>query len=535
MTLHSNHNIFLPKSCGSPVHDVAEHISHLGLGRLDFEHYAVAGDVIYSVEGDLISTSQQDEEARIATLAYALKKLGNPENAAEFMRCLNTICEEGDARYRQIVASYNYGEIAERGASVVLKEMALIAMQLASLNSVEERTEDGSEAAYDIRSSSCSGHPIFDHEIRSVERMIRTRRKASRLPQDGHGEWLEFLLSAGVSCEELHDVIDPAEAMDQYCENGAIIRMSANERTVACGRVDREITAGDLPERARFLAGDLIRAYISGAEIEEIWDDINAQLNILYPVKGGTENGRFFSWANIELQRLTRDTLEAILEDCFGDYHLTAMRNNRAYRRIYSKIRQATDARVVSELMKQAYASRQNGEMSVKHFIALNTASSNQRERLKAAPISATAYRIIKEILTASPEKLGYLRWAMYRNNCPSHDVHKLTQDEVSLLWSVMKARMASFKEEFLEEPRVRNAIKAILLQMSFKQETPELTEQEIPELIKQLLEDFGLAFLLEPPLDQSQPQKQCSYAPTHQPRMTKGVPTSSAASTVQP
>ena len=49
------------------------------------------------------------------------------------MRCLNAICEEGDARYRQVAASYYYGEIAERDAGSVLKEMALIPMRLASL------------------------------------------------------------------------------------------------------------------------------------------------------------------------------------------------------------------------------------------------------------------------------------------------------------------------------------------------------------------------------------------------------------------
>src|SRR6516165_1672385 len=107
-THRSNHNIFFPQSYGSPLNDITKHISGLGLARLDFEHCGVAGEVIYSVEGDSAPTSQQDEEARIATLAYALKKLGNPEDAAEFMRCLNAICEEGDARYRQVAASYYY-------------------------------------------------------------------------------------------------------------------------------------------------------------------------------------------------------------------------------------------------------------------------------------------------------------------------------------------------------------------------------------------------------------------------------------------
>jgi hypothetical protein len=36
--------------------------------------------VIYSIEGELTLTSQHNKEARIATLAYVLKKLGNPED-----------------------------------------------------------------------------------------------------------------------------------------------------------------------------------------------------------------------------------------------------------------------------------------------------------------------------------------------------------------------------------------------------------------------------------------------------------------------
>ena len=74
----SNHSIFLPQNFGSPFNDTAEHITGLGLARIDFERCAIAGEVIYSVEGDSIPTSQQDEESRIAMLAHALKKLGNP-------------------------------------------------------------------------------------------------------------------------------------------------------------------------------------------------------------------------------------------------------------------------------------------------------------------------------------------------------------------------------------------------------------------------------------------------------------------------
>src|SRR5262245_16213770 len=327
-TRRSNHSIFLAQNFGSPFNDTAEHITGLGLARLDFERCAVAGEVIYSVEGDSTPTSQQDEESRIATLAHALKKLGDPEDAAEFMRCLNATCEDGDARYRQVVASYYYGEIAERGAGAVLKEMALIAMHLVSLNPVTEEVESDSEAVYALCEES-KPRSLFDLEVAEVNRMIRGRRKSAGFGHDEWTEWLNDLEANGATVDELDDAFAHVEALDQYDEGGAIVRMSVHERTFASGRVDHEFTADDLPEQARFLAGDLFRAYTSGDELEEFWEDVNAKLDVLFPVKGRTSGGaRFFSRANLELQRLTRDALEGILEACFGDYHSTAMRNN---------------------------------------------------------------------------------------------------------------------------------------------------------------------------------------------------------------
>jgi hypothetical protein len=488
-TRRSNHSVFLPQNFGSPFNDMSEHIAGLGLARLDFERGAVAGEVIYTVEGDLTPTSQQEEEARIATLAHAIKKLGNSEDAAEFMRCLNAICEEGDARYRQVAASYYYGEIAERGASPVLKEMALIAMHLASLNPVTEEAESDIEIVCALREGS-KPRSLFDREVAEIERMVRGRRKCAGLVHADWAEWLNDLEANGATVEELDDAFRHVEALDQYDEGGAIVRMSAHERTFACGRAGHEFTADDLPEHARFLAGDLFRAYASGVEIDEIWDEINAHLDVLFPVKGQTAEGsRFFSQANLELQRLTRDALEAIIGDCFGDYHLAAMRNNRSYRRFYTGIRRATDTRAIGELMKQAYEARQNDNLSVKHFIALNTAADNQRERLLSAPLSATAYRLIEEIVTASEKKLSYLGWAMYGDNNPSHPVHTLNSQEQVRVWEVITARkgtillprlyaklltlrgralpvawfiLPAIFKEFLELPRLRKALSAV-------------------------------------------------------------------------
>ncbi len=485
----SNHSIFLTQNYGSPINDTAAHISGLGLARIDFERCAVAGEVIYSVEGDLTPTSQQDEEARIATLAHAIKKLGNPEDAAEFMRCLNAICEGGDARYRQVAASYYYGEIAERGLGVVLKEMALIAMHLASLNPVTEEVESDSEIGYALRGDS-RPRSLFDLEVAEVNRMIRGRRKSAGFVHDEWTEWLNDLEASGAALDELDDAFAHVEALDQYDEGGAIIRMSAHERTFACGRVDHELTADDLPEPARFLAGDLLRDYASGVEIAEIWDAVNTQLDVLFPVTGRTaDGGRFFSRVNLELQRLTRDVLEEILEDCSGNFHLTAMRNNRSYRRIYSRIRRGADTKVIGELMKQAYEARQDGEMSIKHFITLNTAADNQRERLLSAPLSAAAYRLIEEIVRASEKKLAYLGWAMYGDNNSSHLIHTLSSCEQTRVWEVMTTRKAAILlprlyakllticgralpvawfilpavfKEFLELPRLRKALSVV-------------------------------------------------------------------------
>jgi hypothetical protein len=93
--------------------------------------------------------------------------------------------------------------------------------------------------------------------------------------------------------------------------------------------------------------------------------------------------------------------------------------------------------------MKQAYEARQNDNLSVKHFIALNTAADNQRERLLSAPLSATAYRFIEEIVTASEKKLGYLGWAMYGDNNPSHLIHTLDSQEQTRIWEFITARKA--------------------------------------------------------------------------------------------
>ena len=482
--LRSNRSIFITQTNASPLHGAMEHISGLGkLQRRDFEHFGVAGEIIYTVEGDFIPASQQDEEARIATLAHALKKLDNQEDAAEFMRCLNALCEAGDARYRQTAASHYYREIEKRGVGDVLKEMALITMHLASLNPITEEADSDKnlgnqgdagecihtlnpEWVYLLREKSkprtlsnwevtddlepisadlqkaLARELLFDVEVATVKRMIRGRRKGASLVHDQWTEFWDNCEADGVSLKEFEDAFAHLEAMEQYDEGGAVIMMSGHERTIACGRIDPELSEEDFPERARHLGPELRRSYVNGVILEEIWEDLNAQIEVLFPIAGkNAGNARFFSHANRELQFLCREVLEAIMFECQADFHITALRTNHAYREFYSAIRRATDTVVIGAQMKKAYEARTEGTLPLKHFTALKTAAMLQRERLENAPLSNEAKLLIREVNGATPAKLKYLLWAYYGNNIPDHPIHQLPTQEKSRAWEALKTR----------------------------------------------------------------------------------------------
>lgn len=446
----TNFSIFLPFDTGSPRDGVMQHISRLGqLARLDFERFAVAGEIIFAVEADAVPVSQPDEEARIGALAYALRKLEHAEDAAEFIRCLNAICEGGDARCRQTTASHYYHEISERGTSVVLKEMGWLAMQLASLNAVAEGVEEegfwpeAEPMAVTVTEPSKESIAAFiAEEMASLARMTRARRKSACFLHDEYGDWLSDLEANGASVEELDDAFAHMESLNQYDEGGAVIVMSSHERTVACGRLDSEYVAEDLPESAQYLASELRRHYVNGRPLEELWDDLNAQLDVLFPTSGKTETGKaFYSHANRGWQQFVRQVLETILSECQQDFHLTALRNNSSYRQFHKTIRGAQDARLISETMKCAYETRQVGTLPLKHFTALKTAAELQRERLGAQQLSAKAFRLVQEIQSASAARLRYFSWAFYGSNQPSHVIHALPAQEQARVWTTLKTR----------------------------------------------------------------------------------------------
>jgi hypothetical protein len=259
---------------------------------------------------------------------------------------------------------------------------------------------------------------------------------------------LNDLEANGASLKELDDAFAQVEALDQYDENGAIIIMSAHERTRTCGRVDPEITADDLPVEARHLLGEMRRAYASGVEIEEIWEEIDAQLDCIFPVFGRTPQGsRFISRANAEWQRFIRESLESLLEEFSSDCHRNAVRHSPIYRRFYSTIREAGDTRFVGQAMKDAYVAKGAGELSLKHFTLLTTAAALQRARLMNARLSPEAYKLMREVESASEAKLRHLSWAFYGTNKPSHPIHRLSTQETTRIWQTLKDRKHFFAQ----------------------------------------------------------------------------------------
>ena len=453
--VRSNRALFFPFDAGSPRHDLFEHISGLGpLRRRDFEEHSVAGEIIFRVETDHTPTSREDEEARIGTLAYALKKLGDAEMAAEFIRHLNAICEEGDARSRQTTAGYYYKRITEAGALPALIEMGELAQALSALNASAEATDE-EESDEAISSDDSDGEEprrpsAFEIELASICSMAR-RSHASQFIHDDLATYLDGLEESGASVEELDAAFAWHDNLDQYDENGAILMMSSTERTVSCGSVDDELTEDDLPFEAAHLAAQIRKDFASGVEIGTIWDEIEAQLGILFPTnsrrgKRDEQTGRettvtVRSQANAEWRALSRRVLEQVMAECQADFHLRGLRHNREYRKLHRALRTTRDTRQVSEIMKGAFALRTSEMLPLSLFTALVTAAKLQRARLERLPLSQTALRLIREINAASERKLRFLKWAMYGENKKDHPIHTLSTQEQARIWQALKAR----------------------------------------------------------------------------------------------
>ncbi|MDQ3748870.1 MAG: hypothetical protein M3367_07650 [Acidobacteriota bacterium] len=269
-------------SSGSPMNDWARHISNNNLFRRELEENSVLGGnvVIRAVEGD---EQPALERVKILSLSYATRVFGNSDDAKEFVRCVKAIADPQAAQFElEQIASHYYRECRQRPVPEVLKEMALLGMEMtrvtASINDLEieaTETEIGEikltsadekrvrEAQKNLSPLPCST-PNFDAEMQAVKTKL-SRGSLSKTNQD---EFAEFYLSdEGKSLDELDDDFRRFDAHEQYDEDGLLgLRMSGSQHTEVVLELDAEITAEYLPEAVQPLAKMLQLVFV-GYEI----------------------------------------------------------------------------------------------------------------------------------------------------------------------------------------------------------------------------------------------------------------------------
>lgn len=285
--------IYQPRDTGSPGQDLCRHITRHSTHRIDLEDtMIVGGGVIIRIEPDLASMDEKEAEAKIASIAYAQKVLGNNEDAVEFVRCVKLLAGE-DARGLdlQIIASHYYGEIKSRPVGDVLKDMALLAMELSSITATNDERQFGELLESDIpfvaepltesdrrelsrrRAAEVLGeipfsaHDIFQMEIRA-RNAYRHNGRVQGFAYDEDSQFQAYLrdLSETVEDETLEAIQESYDRVnEQYDEDHVVsLHMSDGEKVVVLGTLSDDVDASYLPEEARHLASELRKVFVGG-------------------------------------------------------------------------------------------------------------------------------------------------------------------------------------------------------------------------------------------------------------------------------
>ncbi len=302
----SNHHIFRPVNTGSPRQDLYNHLSRLPQSaRIDFEAHTVSGNLIIRIEPDLGSASEQEAEAKIVSVPYAERALGNLEDAVEFIRSVKLIAGcDARAFNLQLIASHYYKEARTRPACEVLKEMALLAMQLSAVTAMEEERqfdetiESLSEQYEDVttdshlsisdrralslaRAAQVLGETeedisLFDLECRAAAPF---RSHASGLVTDEFAAYLAEQETSVDSIDEVDALFETYEAVyEQYDEDGVVsLHMTDGERVVVAGSLDDDIDESCLPEDSRHLAGELYDLYTNGFPLRDCGEALGVE------------------------------------------------------------------------------------------------------------------------------------------------------------------------------------------------------------------------------------------------------------------
>lgn len=312
--------LFHPQDTGSPGQDFCHHLTRHSHRRIELEDTMLVGDnCIVRIEPDLGSLDDREAEAKIVTVRYAERVLGNNADAAEFIRCVKLLAGE-DARGHdlQLIASHYYGEARRRPAGEVLKEMGMWGLRLVSVSAPEESRLFGESVVSDADSCTCEEFTTRSREepdfrcvharaaaraqvrmtvserrthfteraeevlgesradVRSVYRdeirskaAYRHNGHAQGFAYDDDAPFLSFLretAARGADDETLDALWASFERVSEQYDEGHVVslHMSDSERVVVVGTLDDDVDEEYLPAEARHLAPALRLAFVGG-------------------------------------------------------------------------------------------------------------------------------------------------------------------------------------------------------------------------------------------------------------------------------
>jgi hypothetical protein len=361
-----------------------------------------------------VNAVDHSQEVKIAAPEYAARKFGNPEDAAEFVRCLHLIAgRDASALYLQQLASHYYAEAKRRPASGVLKEMGLLALEMAAVTATNEQLVFGGDEAEATPSTVAGGIDlsIFDEEdarlsiserrARWMERAAQVlgeeesvargslfnselqaqtrrvyRKTAGAFDHDEFSEHLSCVSAATDDDEAFGAYLTSFERiLEQYDEGFAVsLHMTDGERKIACGELEEDVDEGSLPECARHLGEELRRLYTGGFPLHDRGEQPGVEgVTLTTFVRDPETRGR----VQVPVTVYGIDTwLDAAVDEAFGGRVARTLRRYIWLPDNKRQPRQVARETVVPRVVETAVTKR--GEMlrrkEVRHFIERSAA-----------------------------------------------------------------------------------------------------------------------------------------------------------------
>ena len=344
--------LFHPADTGNPNYDLNTHFEKYAnrsindpknnrkfftgnATRIDLEStQLIGGRVVGRVEIDLGSPNDTEQQHKILSIPYALKKLGTLEDAKEFVRVITEAVSAGvepDPRSFQIWASWAYDQINSRYAQLlrktpsadaqttaefkttiiqeVLTELASLARELTAITATNEERLFEEPTTFDRLPREEKLSPserrdlfeqryqeivfiedplsLFASELKSICSKL-SHAHSSGIVYDEEAQFQSHLTSLADSGQYSDDKLELLQdaherVTEQYSEGGVVsLHMSDGERFVVDGTLEDDVTEEYLPIEARSIAADLFTLFCDGEDLETIERFIELSLNRIY-------------------------------------------------------------------------------------------------------------------------------------------------------------------------------------------------------------------------------------------------------------